>query len=168
MYTSWISALDAVDLAEISKGDKIVIGKAIVKLLSDDQILVNVVGEIASSQFSQKNVDLFAKWVTDSDIFNAIPKGSQDWVLSTSENHTELFLPYIKYIGEQWLHGVHWNARVCAIITHAYISLCAKDFSWKLIWGSNASEKITKTAEWFGFEQNALWHRRSVAMCSAW
>jgi hypothetical protein len=167
MQTFWISALHAVDLAEISKADKIFIGKAIIKLLSDDQILVNVVGHIQLSQFSQENVDLFAKWVTDSDVFNAIPQGSQDWVLSTSQNRAELFLPCIKYIGEQWLHGVDWHATACALIIYAYIGLCAKDFSLGLTQSLITSEMITKTAEWCGFEQDALWHRRSVAMCSA-
>jgi hypothetical protein len=167
MRTSWISVLDAVDLAKTSKADKIFIGEAIIKLLSDNQLLFNLVGAVDRAQYTQKTVDLFTKWVTDSDVFDAIPKGSQDWVLSTSQNRAELFLPCIKYIGEQWLHGVDWHATVCALIIYAYIGLCAKDFSLGLTRSLITSEMITKAAEWCGFEQNALWHRRSVAMCSA-
>jgi hypothetical protein len=168
MNTFWISALDAVDLAKTSKADKIFIGKAIVRLLSDDEILVNGYVSYCALDFSQKNINLFAKWVTDSDIFNAIPKDSQDWILSTSENRAELFLPSTKNIGEQWLHGLYWVAESCALAIHAYISLCAKDFSWDLTLELKLSEKITEAAEWCGFEQNALWHRRSVIMCSAY
>jgi hypothetical protein len=160
MRKFWIQALNGVDLTKTNKDDKIFIGTAIVKLLSNSKLLVNVVGFLGWGSFTQNNVELFAKWVTDSDVFNTLSKEDQDWVLSTSENRAELFLPYIKYTHEQWLHGLSWNAQNCAIIVYAYISLCAGDLSWNLTWRTNVSEKVTKAAEWSGFEQNAFWHRR--------
>ncbi|KAF2794942.1 NACHT and TPR domain protein [Melanomma pulvis-pyrius CBS 109.77] len=152
----WIPILDTVDVAKTSTNDKIFIGTAIVKVLSDAQILLNVVGDLKQEQFCQENVDLFEKWVTDSEIFKALPKENQDWVQSTSQNRAELVLPYAKYVAEQWLRGLSTDAKVFAAIIYAYISLCKKDPNWNL----NTPEKIMEAAEWCNFEQNALWHRR--------
>jgi hypothetical protein len=162
--TFWISALAAVDYAQTNMDDKILIGKAVVKLLSDSRIVTNVVGFLGWAQFCQKNVDLLSQWVTDAEVFNALSKQDQDWVTSTSDNRAELFLPYMKYVGKQWLQEQTWRAQNCATIIYAYMRLCAKDTSWTLASSPDAAEKITEAAEWCGFEQNALWHRRSVAI----
>jgi hypothetical protein len=160
MRNFWIAALSSVDLTKTSKDDKIVIGRALTKLLSNEQILVNVVGAIGHTGFSRDNVELFARWVTESDVFDALPKEDQEWVLSTSESREELFLPWIRHIQGQWLQGLSWNAQNSATIIYAYISLCAGDASWNATWNQNTSDKINKAAEWCALEQNALWHRR--------
>jgi hypothetical protein len=160
MCSFWIAALKAVDLTKTSKDDKVFIGTALTKLLSNEEILVNVVGAMGQDRFCRDNVELFAKWVTDSDVFDALPKKDQEWVHSTSERQDKLFLPWIRYIQGQWLQKSQWSAHISATIIYAYISLCAGDHCWNATWDQDIPDKINKAAEWCGLEQNALWHRR--------
>jgi hypothetical protein len=96
--------------------------------------------------------------VTDSVVFEALPPKDQDWIRSTSQNRAELLLPFAKWIGEQWLQGFFANAKYCPTNAYAYINLSRGNAYWTM----DTPEKITEAARWFGFEENALWHRRSV------
>jgi hypothetical protein len=165
MRNTWISTLYSVDLAKISKDDKIFIGTAVARLLSNEQIMVNVVGHISNRHFRRDVVELFVKWVTESDVYDALPKEDQEWVLSTSETREQLLLPWIRYIQGQWLQGQYWDTIACADLIYAYINFCIGQNAWDATRDLVTPEKIKKVAEWCELEQNASWIERAAVWC---
>jgi len=64
----WIAALRSVEISKVTTKDKRFIGRSICALLSEDKFIPNVAPYLECKQFSQENIDLFAKWIADSDV----------------------------------------------------------------------------------------------------
>jgi tetratricopeptide (TPR) repeat protein len=97
--------------------------------------------------------------VTNTEVIDNLPTEDRNWIQSTAQNRAELFLPFAKWIGQQWLKGLYASTIHCPTNIYAYINLSKET----PVWTMDTAEKIIEAAEWCEFEKNALWHRRSVS-----
>lgn len=154
---SVVAGLRAIDITRTSTPNKRVIGLLLAQLLSKQSVIAIFSGSIGYSLLCKENLDLFNKWLGDKDIHESLPPEESTWYdEATGLNSANIFLRLIEYSATQWLQGLYWKGDVCCNVVFHFLNL--RDGHPFLLLDS--PEKVLETAEWCGFEKNALWHRR--------
>lgn len=131
-YASWYfpAHLEQVDLSLVDPHKKMAIGKELVKLFRQEEVIARWWGEVNSSLrlrwlYDDKYTDLILNWFKDSAVTKQLSEEDKDWarsLTSNSKSDTDLLEFIAKYMASKWLQSQEWEVKDPFLFVRAYIS----------------------------------------------
>ena len=100
------------------------------------------------------------KWLDDEDILNSLSQDNQDWIKLTSETPAMTFDALARLEARKWLKDIYWTPSACFWLIYGYLEYSKGTHRGQILPNIESAHVMIDTAEWVGYEQTALWHRR--------
>ncbi|KAJ5836404.1 Tetratricopeptide-like helical [Penicillium robsamsonii] len=149
--------LTAVDMSQITKDAKKVIGFQLAELLSDESGFKAFVSPDKLNLFTQGALNILNKWLGDPDVQEALPDEAKIWYSNAiAESPAEILRPIVNYIASHWVQNTSWDSTRCLVIIHDYIILRGSVPSLD----TGSLDDILQIADWGQPDHDAHWYGR--------
>ena len=161
---NWSAHLRDTDITKTTAEDKGVLGPMLIKFCRDEPTVENSKNYFMSfyDRWAGDCIALFRVWLDDKELLGTLPPRDQDWVKSTFERPASTFKEVARMHARLWLQWMHTNNNpylFCRSIFWYRQSMDGTPLDYSKRRFDNAGI-IKESAEWAGFEETALWHRR--------
>ncbi|KAJ5512736.1 Tetratricopeptide-like helical [Penicillium fimorum] len=153
----FVQFLTAIDISQITKDTKKVIGFQLAKLLSDESGFKAFVWPDKFNLFTQDALSIFNKWLGDPDVQEALPDETKIWYSNAiAESPAEILRPIVSYIASHWAQNTSWDSARCLVIIRDYIILRGSIPSLD----TSSLDDILQIADWGQPDHDAHWYGR--------
>jgi tetratricopeptide (TPR) repeat protein len=155
---NWAGHLQWAEI-KASRGHKAELGKLLLKFCRDEATIEFWISPRGAEIWRNDYIENFRKCLEDPDVFTSQSTSDQDWIRSTKVTPVETFHAMVQLVARKWLQDQYWIPSICFQIILGYLRL-RKGEPFPEEARVDDPRTIEDTAEWAGFERDALWHRR--------
>ena len=156
----WKLHMQDTDMSKTRAQDKKALGPVLIKFCRDPHVIQTWAGSRGYDFWLDDYVAVFRRWLDDDELFSSLSLEDQEWINSTAQHPASVFIELAKLNAMKWLQDLWWKPGVCAWSIFGYRQRIAGVQLRPLEEGLEGAHNIVESAEWAGYERNALWHRR--------
>ncbi|KAI9750761.1 MAG: 4-aminobutyrate transaminase [Chaenotheca gracillima] len=150
--------LAAKHLPEMKVREKQEIGKLLVQLLRDEEIVWWWIGNPAGF-YNEENLKPIRQWLEDRDVLDSQDDVDREWIQSTAENPAETYAMALRINCKIWLQGVYYEPM--ETMKAACDIICLQSGQAMIPPGKQIPlERILSTARYLQLQETEKWHHR--------
>ena len=156
----WKPHMQDTNISKTRAQDKKALGPVLIKFCRDPHVIETWAYSRGYDFWLDDYVAVFRRWLDDEELLSSLPSEDQEWIKSTAQHPASVFIELAKFTAMKWLQDMWWIPGACAWSVFGYRQRIAGVQLRPSEEGLEGAHNIVESAEWAGYERNALWHRR--------